>query len=108
MKIGVRDRDELRTSSYNCKFVDVYYEDLIKNPVQTVKNVYKSCGKRCSHDYVQRLESYLRDDAERRKQQNLSGDKKRRHKYSLKDFSISEDDVEEAFASYCIKYKVFA
>ena len=108
MKIGVRDRDELSTSSYKCKFVDVYYEDLIKNPVQTVKNVYKSCGKRCSRDYIERLESYLRDDAERRKQQNLSGDKKRRHKYSLKDFSIGKEDVEQAFATYCAKYKIFA
>ena len=40
------------------------------------------------------------------KQQNLSGDKKRRHKYSLKDFSIGKEDVEQAFATYCAKYKI--
>ena len=110
MDIGVRDREELTksTKSNKCKFVDVYYEDLVKNPIETIKYVYKNCGKRCSRNYIERLENYLRDDAERRKQQSVVGNNKRRHKYALKDFSLDKKDVEKAFATYCAKYKMFA
>lgn len=110
MDIGVRDREELTksTKSNKCKFVDVYYEDLVKNPIETIKYVYKNCGKRCSRNYIERLENYLRDDAERRKQQSVVGNNKRRHKYALKDFSLDKKDVEKAFATYCAKYKMSA
>ncbi len=115
MQIGMKERDEiLRDNKSNSKFVDIYYSDLIKDPIKVVQNLYKKCGKKkCSKEYIEQLKTYLKDDAERRKQRasskrssNSDSAHIKSHKYSLHDFSITHDDVDNAFESYLKKFNV--
>jgi len=114
MEIGMKERGEiLRHNKNSSKFIDIYYKDLIKDPIKVVQNLYKQCGKKnCSEEYIERLKTYLKDDAERRKQRasskrNISANKNiKSHKYSLHDFSITHEDINTAFESYRKKFNV--
>ena len=108
MSIGMKEREEIiNNNTSGCKFIDIYYEDLVRNPIEVVKKLYEECdNKKCSDEYVEQLKSYLKDDAEKRKQRSASLKNQQIHKYSLDDFSISKEDVDKSFQAYYKKYNL--
>jgi hypothetical protein len=78
-------------------FVDVSYYDLIKDPMPEVERIYEAAGAFLAADARKAMESSRKDN-----KQHKYG----RHKYSLADFGMTEDDVESRIAPYRARFKV--
>ena len=77
-------------------FFDVEYEDFVKNPMKTVRDIYQSVGLELSAEAERKMLAYLeenRKERERVKERvNLT--------YSLDDFGIDKQFVMKEFAEY--------
>lgn len=73
------------------QFLDVRYEDLVRDPIRIVRVIEERSGLRWSLDTETRVRDRLR--AERRNRHGV-------HRYSLGDFGLTTGDVERAFARY--------
>lgn len=82
---------------------NVKYEELIKNPIAVVKSVYKELGYDFTPEYEKILEEYLtKNKAERAAIKKKQGGKVM-HNYSLEEYGMSKDDVEN-LSWYTEKY----
>lgn len=71
------------------QFVDVQYDDLVKDPVGTVAGIYESFGL----SWTSRVEQAVRADHAA----SQEGPRAPRHTYSLADYGLTEDQVRAAF-----------
>ncbi len=78
-------------------FIDVSYYDLIQDPVPQVARIYEAAGKELTPVARQAMEASRRVN-----RQHKYG----RHKYSLADFGMTEDDVEPRIAAYRARFNV--
>ena len=78
-------------------FVDVSYYDLIEEPVPQVARVYEAAGMELTPVAAQAMEASRKVN-----KQHKYG----RHKYSLRDFGMVEDDVESRIAAYRARFNV--
>jgi hypothetical protein len=78
-------------------FVDVSYYDLINNPIAEVERVYEAAGAELTKDAKAAMET-----ARKVNKQHKYG----RHRYSLADFGMTEDDVEPRIAAYRARFDV--
>jgi hypothetical protein len=76
--------------SHNSIF-DVTYNDLMKQPIETVRRIYDHCGLRWSDEFEVAMRSWLRE--------NPQG-KQGRHTYSLSEFGLIREDIEARYADY--------
>ena len=75
------------------RWIDVAYVDLVRDPMAVVRTVYDRFGWRLEEAAVDRMEAWLRRQAERRRRQT-------RHRYRLEDYGLTADGVDAAFAPY--------
>jgi hypothetical protein len=78
-------------------FIDVSYYDLIKDPVPQVARIYQAAGLEFSAATLSAMQASRRVN-----KQHKYG----RHKYSLADFGLTEDDVESRIATYRARFDV--
>ena len=78
-------------------FIDVSYYDLIKDPVPQVARIYQAAGLELSAATLSAMQASRRVN-----KQHKYG----RHKYSLADFGLTEDDVESRIATYRARFDV--
>lgn len=78
-------------------FVDVSYYDLTKDPISEVERIYAAAGALLTPE--------ARDAMEASRKVNKQH-KYGRHKYSLADFGMTEDDVESRIAPYRTRFNV--
>ncbi|MFW2387034.1 MAG: sulfotransferase family protein, partial [Polyangiales bacterium] len=78
-------------------FIDVSYYDLIKDPVPEVERIYRAAGAELSAAAREAMQASRKVN-----KQHKYG----RHKYSLADFGMSEDDVERRIATYRARFNV--
>jgi hypothetical protein len=99
MKRGLKERRELEDTKKSMppKFTDIYYNELIADPIGTVKTLYKECGLTVSKEFEQRLTTYLEDQAEMRRQRRSTGAS---HKYTLENFGLTKEAVNHQFEEY--------
>jgi hypothetical protein len=74
------------------QFFDVYYDDFTADPVRTVESVYAYFGlnySRSAADAVRELHAATR-----------SGEARPAHRYTLADFGLAGDQVDERFAAH--------
>ena len=76
-------------SGSNC--YRVQYNEFIKDPIGAVHEMYNFFGKKVSPLHEKRMYAWLKFNPQ---------DKHGRHKYSLMDFGLSPDDVDEQFGKY--------
>ncbi len=84
-----------RDAGHEGAFVDVFYEDLVKDPIAEVRRVYAALGE------------LLTDEAERRMRRTLASHPQHRHgvhRYALEDFGLTEAGLAERFASYRARF----
>lgn len=108
MEIAVKQRREIEVLEEGSKdksvlFIDVFHEDLRKDPVGTVERVYREAGLKVSKTFREAL--MQRASVEKAKFEARQGQKKTfgkapRHKYSLGQYGLKKKDLEEAFANY--------
>jgi hypothetical protein len=77
------------------RFYDIDYRDLVGDPIGTVSTLYDGLGWELTPETLGRFRSYL--DA------NPQG-KHGRHDYSLDQFGLTEHQIRERFADYCVAF----
>ncbi|GLY41989.1 sulfotransferase [Amycolatopsis sp. NBRC 101858] len=78
------------------QFCDVRYEDFVADPIGTVSTVYDHFGLTFS-DNARAAMTALHTESR-------SGERKPVHKYSLADFGLTSEEVDERFAGYLRAY----
>ena len=74
------------------QFVDIHFEDVIADPVATVRGAYAQLGMPWSDEVEQRMRRFLAD--------NPRG-KHGTHRYDLDDFGLRLGEIRERFQGYC-------
>ncbi|MGB3633053.1 MAG: sulfotransferase [Rubrobacteraceae bacterium] len=75
--------------------LDVYYDQLVADPVGTVRGVYEHYGLDWSDEFEERLNHYVRQNPR---------SKHGAHKYAPEDFGQTEEAISEHFSAYNEKF----
>ena len=75
------------------RWVDVRYADLVDDPMAVVRAIYARLGWPLGTSAAEAMEHWLALQAEQRRHEP-------RHEYSLEDYGLTPDAVDEAFAPY--------
>ena len=89
--IAARDHD------LEDRFHDVYYSDLVREPVETVRRLYARLGFAWSKEVEARMRRFLVDD-----QREANGV----HQYSLAQFGLTPDMIADRFHHYYRRFKL--
>jgi hypothetical protein len=73
------------------RFVDVHFQSMLKNPIETLRRSYASMGREFSDEHAERIQRYLKD-----KPRGKFGV----HKYSPEEWGFSKRETREALAGY--------
>jgi thioester reductase-like protein len=89
------DAARLRSAdpALNRRFLDVSYLDLVADPVGTAEEIYRHFGWTFDEPAGAPMERWHAAQAERRRAE-------RRHQYTLSDYGLTGDRVDDAFAGY--------
>ena len=79
------------------QFADFHYRELVADPLGCVGRLYDRFGMELSEEAERRMRSYLAENPQH---------KHGRHRYSLEMFGLDEEQVADAFASYCKRFGV--
>ncbi len=82
---------ELRDARYGGRFVDVWYQDALRDPIAEVRRIYAFVGRELEAPAESRMRAWLRDNAR---------DKRAPHEYSLETFGLTRARIERDFAAY--------
>lgn len=75
------------------QFIDIDYKDLVADPISCVQRIYKATGSELDETAEGIMRSWLEEQARSRK-------KISKHEYSLADYGLDEDEVNEIFLEY--------
>merc|ERR1712151_360183 len=82
-------------------FVDVKYDELVPEPIQTVQNLYAQLGYEFTDEYRTILDDFLAKDAESRKNLRKIDN---RIPSTLETYGLSQDIIDKKFDWYMKKY----
>jgi hypothetical protein len=86
-RVGQSDKhDQVRKNIF-----DVFYDDLMKEPVAIVRQIYDHFGLRWSQEFEMAMHAWLRN--------NPQG-KQGRNTYSLSDFGLTHEDIATRYGAY--------
>ena len=89
--------DAMRFRASRCaleeRWVDVRYANLVDDPMAVVRDIYGRFGWRLDRAAVAAMEAWLTLQAEQRRHEP-------RHEYSLEDYGLTPEAVDDAFAPY--------
>eukprot|EP01094_Clydonella_sp_ATCC50884_P029240 TRINITY_DN9088_c0_g1_i1.p1 TRINITY_DN9088_c0_g1~~TRINITY_DN9088_c0_g1_i1.p1 ORF type:complete len:473 (-),score=167.12 TRINITY_DN9088_c0_g1_i1:244-1530(-) len=92
----VREATTHITPKTGHKVVHVEYRDLIRDPIGTVRGIYEAAGLSFTPEYEDALRAYLEASARERE----SGKGSHHMPYSLEEFGLSDEYIENMFAQY--------
>ncbi len=75
------------------RWMDVNYIDLVENPLAVVRGIYKHFNWSFEQEAIDAMDNWLNRQAEQRRRE-------KRHTYSLKDYGLTTEAVNAAFARY--------
>ena len=75
------------------QFIDIDYRDLTTDPIACVRRVYEAAGTSLSDDTEKHIVHWYEEQAKTHK-------KSIKHMYSLEDYGLNEDEVNETFKEY--------
>lgn len=87
---GIRKRMEQPDKAHN--IVDVQFEDLIANPIDTVKSIYRHFELTLEPETLDRMRSYVAQNTRHRHGV---------HSYDAATFGLDPGEIESAFKRYC-------
>ena len=73
------------------------FEDLMKDPIGSVRRIYAHCGETPSELHVRRMEAWM---------QQRGRHSEGRHSYDPKDFGWTYDELAEEFSGYRSRYGI--
>jgi hypothetical protein len=95
LELWARGADEFRTARARydpAQFCDVAYEDFVADPLGTVSTVYDHFGLALTPEARAAMTAVH--------EQSRTGERKPVHRYSLADFGLTAEEVDERFAGY--------
>ena len=78
-------------------FVDVFYDDLVRDPLAEVRRIYEALDEELTSEAFARMERTLASHP-----QHQHG----MHRYDAADFGLGREDLEERFAAYRARFVV--
>jgi Sulfotransferase family len=94
---------DARTRHNPAQFIDVQYEDFVKDPVATVASIYDHFGLTLTEDAHHAMTQLHGSSGGGGG--GGGGDRHSAHRYSLADFGLTEAEVDERFAAYLAAYR---
>lgn len=91
MKLATVRGIAARRSASNRNFVDIYYPDLIANPLGAVREIYQVIGRPLTAEAELKMSAWLHRN---------SSDKGGGHRYTIKEFGLSSDKIETEMKDY--------
>lgn len=100
---ATRENDSSSAQQRQHRGAHVVYEDLVRDPVGTVRDLYRAFGYEFTEEYERNIESYVAEDKKKRDsvKKNQKG---KLHKYTLEEYALTEAEVDEKFDWYIKKY----
>jgi Sulfotransferase family len=97
LETSIHRIDAFRAAHPRVPVLDVYYDDLVRRPVETVAGIYRAFGAELTGEARVALDSYA-----------AAGGRRRRgtHRYDLAEFGLDPDHVAERFAFYAERYDI--
>lgn len=86
-----------RRENPSLKIIDVHYGELVKDPISSVRTIYRQLGYNFSTELEKSLKQYVSNSRKSGRGQ--------KHKYSLQQFGLEESEVRDSFQAY---YKFLA
>jgi hypothetical protein len=77
------------------RFFDVYYQDLVQDPIGTVRRIHAHFGYELSRSMENRMQRWLRDNPQH---------KHGVHSYSLDEYGLSREELDAKFGGYLRKH----
>lgn len=74
------------------RFIDVFFDDFMADPVAVVKSIYAQCGDELDAAQESAMRNWMRDNP----QAKHGG-----HSYSAEEFGLSERGIRDTFSEYC-------
>jgi len=93
-RLGMAARNALENRG-KMKFIDIYYSDLTRDPVGTIRTAYLQAGLTFSGDFASAIEASL---GTRRA--------KRNHTYNLEEFGLSPGTINKEFQEYKARFDI--
>ncbi len=90
---STRARDTIDSN----RFFDVLYKDIVKDPIGTVRQIYKHFGYEYDSRFEDRMHKWLAANPQH---------KHGVHRYSLEQFGLNADMVNRHFAKYCDQFQI--
>lgn len=85
----------------------VMYNELVKNPVETVKNIYKQMGWDFTDEYARIMDNYIADNNSKREEVSKKTEGKALHQYSPESYGLTENELcVGPYAEYISKFNV--
>jgi Sulfotransferase family len=94
---SVRRVDAFRHAHPEHPIVDVQYDDLVRTPIDTVRDLYRACGAELSDDALGAVTAYV--DAHPKDGLGV-------HRYDLSELGLDASEIRERFAGYVDRYDV--
>lgn len=92
---GLEEFVEARKRYDQARFCDVWYEDFVTDPLGTIESVYEYFGIELTGAAVDAMKAAQAESAE-----TAPGGRGSGHKYSLTDFGLTGDQVDDRFSGY--------
>jgi len=89
---------KVRENSLSSKFIDISYNNLLRSPIETVKEIYTYFNLEYSAEFEDRMKVWLANNPQ---------NKKGVHKYTLEEFGLTKEFIDEEFHSYNQKFAAF-
>lgn len=85
------DRARLAEQAFPERMTNVLFDDLVRDPIGTVRRIYQRFGYEYSTEMEQRMQQWLTDNPQGKHGQ---------HKYSLEQFGLTATDIQQQFREY--------
>jgi len=79
------------------QITDVYFNDLVKNPISTIESIYQKIGLRINREFRENLSAYIKENP-----RNKHG----KYSYKATEFGLSDQDILNRFKFYTDHYHI--
>jgi len=93
----LRNMLKVRKDNPQLRVIDVYYQDLVKNPLATIQSIYQQIGLPWEEAMTRAIENAS---------QNNRKNKYGKHQYDMADFGLTEQSIAKTFDFYIQKYQL--
>lgn len=94
---GLRRAEKARTRANADRFIDIWYEDLVTNPLGTVRRLYEQVGYTYTAEFEKRAEQWIQENPK-----NKYGI----HEYNLEAYGLTSQRIDECISWYRERYQV--